>query len=140
MSNLPNLQSVSLRFDKKCASDECVYVYAPQTETYRATVLRWLFAGLTDLRRPINAVAIQNYQNLTPISRTVSNWMDEVFQRLEVLRLNVVHGCDFAAPENEIEVRSRFILSVKLFHADIMGRYRKSLCMSSSIVFYRHFG
>jgi hypothetical protein len=42
---------------------------------------------------------------MTPISHNVSDWMDEVFQRLEVLRLNVVHECDFAAPENDIEVR-----------------------------------
>jgi hypothetical protein len=108
-SDLPNLQSVSLRFDKKCASDSSgdkfVYIFAPQTERYRATILRWLFAGLTDLRQPIRELAIQNHQNMTPISRNVSNWMDEVFQTLETLRLNVVHECDFAAPENDIEVR-----------------------------------
>lgn len=108
MSNMPNLQSVSLRFDKTCASDssgdECIYIFAPQTETYRATILQWLFAGLTDLRQPITELAIQNHQNLTPMSRNVSDWMDEVFPTLEALRLNVVHECDFAAPENNIEV------------------------------------
>jgi hypothetical protein len=106
MSNLPKLQSVTLRFDKNCASDSSDFtdIYAPQTETYRETVLRWLFAGLTDLHQPIKELAIQNHQNLTPISRTVSNWMDEVFQTLESLRLNVVHERDFAAPEDEIEV------------------------------------
>ncbi|CEJ57282.1 hypothetical protein PMG11_05980 [Penicillium brasilianum] len=104
LSSLPNLQSVALRFDKKCAYEvDCPYTYAPQTEEYRATLLRWLFAGLIDLPRPLKELAIQNHQNLTPISRNVSNWMDEVLGTLETLRLNVVHERDFAAPESEME-------------------------------------
>jgi hypothetical protein len=94
-----------LRFDKKCAYEvDCPYTYAPQTEEYRATLLRWLFAGLIDLPRPLKELAIQNHQNLTPMSRKVSIWLDEVLGTLETLRLNVVHERDFAAPESEIEV------------------------------------
>ncbi|KAJ5377358.1 uncharacterized protein N7496_004767 [Penicillium cataractarum] len=63
LSILPNLQSVALRFDKKCATDvDCPYIYAPQTENYRATLLRWLFAGLTDLPRPLKELIIQNHR------------------------------------------------------------------------------
>lgn len=83
-----------------------IYIYAPHTEKYRQTLLHWLFTGLTDLRQPLRELAIQNHQNLTPISRTVSSWMGEVLGTLESLRLNVAHECDFAAPEDEIEVRN----------------------------------
>lgn len=96
---------MALRFDKKCATDvDCPYIYAPQTGKYRATLLRWLFAGLTDLPRRLKELIIQNYQSVRPISRNVSNWMDEVLGTLESLKLNVVHERDFAAPESEIEV------------------------------------
>ena len=113
--SLPNLQSVALRFDKKCATDvDCPYIYAPQTEKYRATLLRWLFAGLTDLSQPLKELAIQNHQHVRPISRNFSNWMDEVLGTLESLKLNVVHERDFAAPESEIEVMdcSTFLTSL----------------------------
>lgn len=99
-----------MRFDKKCAADgEGVYVYAPQAETYRQTLLRWLFAAFTDFRPPLRELAIQNHQNVIPISRNVSSWMDGVWGPLESLRLNVVHERDFAAPEDDIEVRNCFL-------------------------------
>jgi hypothetical protein len=107
----PNLQTVALRFDQKCAAeggDPAPWVYAPQTEAYRATTLRWLFATLTDLPRPLKELAILNHQNVIPISHNVSDWMDEVFSTLESLRLNVVHERDSAAPEHDIEVKNAF--------------------------------
>lgn len=67
LSELPNLESVALRFDKHCAMDP-IHADKPQTELYRAIVLKWLFAGLVSLRRPLKELAIQNLQNIAPPS------------------------------------------------------------------------
>ncbi|KAJ5597636.1 hypothetical protein N7537_007720 [Penicillium hordei] len=65
LSELPHLENVALRFDKHCA------VYPthddkPQTELYQAIVLKWFFAGLGSLQRPLKELAIQNHQKTAP--------------------------------------------------------------------------
>ncbi|KAJ5201648.1 uncharacterized protein N7498_006311 [Penicillium cinerascens] len=102
LKTLPNLQSVVLRFDKNCAVDPD-YADKPQTELYRATVLRWLFAGLASMEQPLKEFAIQNLQNISPRNKDIIAQIKRLLQGLESLRLNVVHELDSAAPESELE-------------------------------------
>lgn len=74
---------------------------APQSEDYRATIIRWLGKGLAALERPLQEMAIQNHQNVT----TLSEDFQQSLCTLSSLRLNVVHELDSAAPTDEIEVR-----------------------------------
>lgn len=77
----------------------------PQTELYRATVLRWLFAGLASMEQPLKELAIQNLQNVSPRNKGIIAQIKRVLQGLNSLRVNVVHELDPAAPETELEVR-----------------------------------
>lgn len=104
LADLPDLQSVVLRFDKHCAADPADFVEPAQTMQYRNTVMEWVFAALASLRRPLRELGIQNYQNLAPRSGPTSDRVAKVVSGLRSLRLNVVHERDEAAPENEIEV------------------------------------
>jgi hypothetical protein len=119
LADLPNLQSVALRFDKHCAVDP-LYSNKPQTELYRATVMEWLFAELASLRRPLKELGIQNYQNVAPPPGTTSDQINQVLSTLTSLRLNVVHARDEAAPENDIDVRRCLFPLIPTTHADLM--------------------
>jgi hypothetical protein len=66
--------------------------------------MRWLFRGLVSLQQPLKELAIQNQQNVSPLNRGIIARIDQIFQKLTSLRLNIVHELDPAAPENEIEV------------------------------------
>lgn len=103
LADLPNLQSVILRFDKHCAVDP-EYADKPQTELYRATVMKWVFRELVSLQQPLKELGIQNYQNVAPPGDT-SDQLNQVLSTLSSLRLNVVHETEDAAPEYEIYVR-----------------------------------
>ena len=76
----------------------------PQTELYRASVLRWLFAGLASMEQHLKEFAIQNLQNVSPRNKDIIAQIKRVLQGLKSLRLNVVHELDSAAPETELEV------------------------------------
>ena len=104
LPDLPNLESVVLRFDKNCAVEND-YADKPQTEEYRATVMKWLFAELVSLRQTLKELGIQNYQNVAPPPGTTSDQIKQVLSTLTSLRLNVVHETDQAAPEHDIDVR-----------------------------------
>jgi hypothetical protein len=103
LPELPNLESVALCFDKRC-DHNLDWGIVPQAELYRETVMKWLFAGLASLRRPLKELAIQHHQNTAPVG-DVLNQISQVASNLTSLRLNVTHEEDEASPENDIEVR-----------------------------------
>jgi hypothetical protein len=99
LPDLPNLESVVLRFDKNAAIDDD-WREPPQANEYRTTLLEWLGTALASLQKPLKELGIQNQQNVTPISEELS----QVLTTLKSLRLNVVHELEPPSPENEIEV------------------------------------
>ena len=113
LPDIPNLESVVLRFDKFAAMDEDSDVYPLQPLEYRETILEWLGTGLVSLKRPLKELGIQNQQNVTPLSEC----SQKVLSRLSSLRLNTVHECHPGCPESEIEVCSNTSQSSGLTYA-----------------------
>lgn len=110
LPTIPNLESVVLRFDKNCAKDGDIWADAPQSLHYRKSIIQWLGAGLSSLKRPLKELAIQNQQNVT----SLTNDYPQILSTLDSLRLNIVHEIQPACPENEIEVRRFLALSTGL--------------------------
>lgn len=99
LSQIPNLESVMLRFDKNATiADD--YPAAPQSLDYRETIIQWLGTALVSLERPLKELGIQNQQNVTPLSID----FQRILGTLSSLRLNVAHTTDYMCPENELEV------------------------------------
>ncbi|KAJ5770383.1 uncharacterized protein N7511_002434 [Penicillium nucicola] len=99
LSKFSNLENVALRFDKTCSMGDNIFE-PHQSIEYRESILQWLATGLSSLKRPLEELAIQNQQNVTPLSPD----FQRILSTLGSLRLNVVHEYEPAAPETEIEV------------------------------------
>ncbi|KAJ5800823.1 uncharacterized protein N7518_002891 [Penicillium psychrosexuale] len=99
LPNIPNLKSVVLRFDKYAAMGGDSWFYPSQSLDYRETILEWLGTGLVSLKRPLEELGIQHQQKVTPLSED----LQQVLSTLSSLRLNVVHECDPACTEAELE-------------------------------------
>ncbi|KAJ5779542.1 hypothetical protein N7457_007262 [Penicillium paradoxum] len=90
LSELPNLESVVLRFDKNCIVDP-QFADKPQTELYRVITMKWLFGALVSLQHPLEELAIRNLQNTAPPPAAIVEQMKQVLSTLASLRLNAVH-------------------------------------------------
>ncbi|KAJ5210895.1 Aromatic-ring-hydroxylating dioxygenase alpha subunit [Penicillium cf. griseofulvum] len=110
LPNIPNLESVVLRFEKNCSMDDS-WTDIPQPADYRKTIIEWLGTGLVSLKQPLKELGIQNQQNVT----TPSKDLQQVLSTLSSLRMNVMHELQPSCPENELEKKE-----VREFYANIL--------------------
>lgn len=113
LPELPNLESIVLRFDKNCAAG-LLYADKPQTELYRTLVMKSLFTGLASLQQPLKELAIRNQQDTEPAPGVLSGQIDQVLSTLESLRLNMIHESDSASPETRLYVCHYSVLPVTI--------------------------